>query len=62
MVDFIKKAVKKPGSFTAQAKKAKMTVKAFQNKVLKNPSKFSSTTVRRANLSKTLSKLRKKKK
>jgi len=61
MVDFIKKAIKKPGAFTAQAKKAGMSVKGFESKVLKNPKNYSTTTVRRANLSKTLRKERKKK-
>lgn len=57
--NWIKKAIKKPGSFTAQAKKAGMSVPAFRDKVLANKEKFSSTTVKRANLAKTLSKMRK---
>lgn len=61
MVDFIKGAIKNPGAFTKQAKKAGMTVKGFESKVLKNPKNYSATTVRRANLSKTLRKVRKKK-
>lgn len=57
---WIKKAVSKnPGSFTAQAKKAGMSVPAFRDKVLANKEKFSSTTVKRANLAKTLSKMNK---
>ena len=58
--NWIKKAVSKnPGSFTAQAKKAGMSVPAFRDKVLANKSAYSSTTVKRANLAKTLSKMRK---
>ena len=61
MPDFIKNAIKNPGAFTKQAKRAKMTVKGFESKVLRNPKNYSSTTVKRANLSKTLRKIRKKK-
>jgi hypothetical protein len=46
-------AVKKPGSFTAEAKAHGMAVQEFANHVLANKSKFSTTTVRRANLAKT---------
>ena len=60
--NFIKKAIKKPGSFTATAKKAGMSVPNFTKKVLANKKKFSTTTQKRANLAKTLSKLRPKKK
>lgn len=57
---WIKKAVSKnPGSFTAQAKKEGMSVPAFRDKVLSNKEKYSSTTVKRANLAKTLSKMNK---
>ena len=56
---WIQSAIKKPGSFTAQAKKAGMSVPRFRDKVLSNKEKFSSTTVKRANLAKTLSKMRK---
>jgi hypothetical protein len=58
--NWIKKAVSKnPGSFTAQAKRASMTTSAFGKKVLANKGDFSSTTVKRANLAKTLSKMKK---
>lgn len=57
--NWIKNAIRKPGSFTAQAKKAGMSVPAFRDKVLANKEKFSTTTVRRANLAKTLSKMKK---
>lgn len=56
---WIQKAIKKPGSFTAQAKRAGMSVPSFRKKVLANKDKYSSTTVKRANLAKTLSKMRK---
>ena len=56
---WIKKAISKPGSFTAQAKRAGMSTTSFREKVLANKEKFSGTTVRRANLAKTLSKMRK---
>jgi hypothetical protein len=58
--NWIKKAVSKnPGSFTAQAKRAGMSVPAFRDKVLSNKESYSGTTVKRANLAKTLSKMRK---
>lgn len=56
---WIQGAIKKPGSFTAQAKRAGMSTSAFRDKVLANKDKFSSTTVKRANLAKTLSKMNK---
>lgn len=58
---FIQSAIKHPGAFTAQAKKAGMGVQAFATKVTKPGSKASTTTKRRANLAKTLSKLAKRK-
>jgi hypothetical protein len=56
---WIQSAIKKPGSFTAQANKAGMSVPAFRNKVLSNKSAYSATTVKRANLAKTLAGMRK---
>lgn len=56
---WIQKAIKKPGSFTAQAKRAGMSTSSFRDKVLSNKEKFSSTTVKRANFAKTLSKMKK---
>jgi hypothetical protein len=56
---WIQSAIKKPGSFTAQANKAGMSVPAFRDKVLSNKGAYSSTTVKRANLAKTLSGMRK---
>jgi hypothetical protein len=55
---WIEKAIKNPGSFTKQAQSAGMSVPGFKNKVLANKEDFSSTTVRRANLANTLSKMR----
>ena len=56
---WIQGAIKNPGSFTKQAQSAGMSVSGFRNKVLANKSDYSSTTVKRANLAKTLSKMRK---
>jgi len=61
MPNFIKKAIKKPGSFTKQAQRAGQSVKKFTTSVLTNPSKYSQKTLRRARLAKTFSKMRKKK-
>ena len=57
--NWIKGAIKKPGSFTKQAQAAGMSVTGFRNKVLANKSAYSSTTVKRANLAKTLAGMRK---
>lgn len=56
---WIQSAIKKPGSFTKQAKAAGMSVPAFREKVLANKEDYSGTTVKRANLAKTLSKMKK---
>ena len=56
---WIQKAISKPGSFTAQAKRAGMSTSAFRDKVLSSKKNFSSTTVKRAQLAKTLSKMKK---
>lgn len=56
---WIQGAIKKPGSFTKQAQAAGMSVAGFRNKVLANKGDYSSTTVKRANLAKTLSRMRK---
>lgn len=58
---FIKKAIKRPGAFRAKAKKQGLTTAQFQRKVLANPKRFDTRTVRQANLAKTLRKLRPKK-
>jgi len=59
---WIQGAIKRPGAFTAKAKKAKMSVPGFAAAVKKNPSKYSATTVRQANLATTLRKISKKRK
>ena len=56
---WIQKAIKNPGSFTKQAQAAGMSVSGFRNKVLANKGDYSSTTVKRANLAKTLSRMNK---
>ena len=59
---WIQAAIKKPGSFTAQAKKAGKGVQEFASSVLKKGSKASPRTKRRANLARTLAKLTRRKK
>ena len=59
---WIKDAIKRPGAFTKKAEKRGMTVKEFTTKVTSNPDEYDTRTVRQANLAKTLSKLRKRKK
>lgn len=54
---WIQKAIKRPGAFTAKAKKAKKSVAGFAAAVTKNPERYSPTTVRQANLAKTLKKI-----
>lgn len=54
---FIQQAIKKPGSFTAQAKKASKSIGAYATQVLKKGSKASTTTKKRAILARTLRKL-----
>jgi hypothetical protein len=57
---WIQDAIKKPGSFTKQAKAAGATVLQFSRKVKGNPEKFGTVTKKRAVLANTLSKMRKK--
>lgn len=59
---WIQKAIKRPGAFTAKAKKANKSVAGMAAAVTKNPEKYSPTTVRQANLAKTLRKISKKRK
>ena len=59
---WIQKAIKNPGSFTKQAKRAGMSTHAYAKHVLKPGSRASATTKRRANLAKTLGSMRKGKK
>ena len=59
---WIKDAIKRPGAFTKKAEKRGMTATQFASKVTANPDEYDTRTVRQANLAKTLSKLRKRKK
>jgi hypothetical protein len=59
---WIQGAIKKPGSFTAAAKRRGMSVSAFITYVLSHKEKFSKTMIRRAHLARTLKGLPKKKK
>ena len=60
MAKWIKNAIKHPGSFTAQAKKAGMGVQEYASKVTAKGSKASKKTKARARLAKILRKLSKK--
>lgn len=55
---WIQKAIKTPGAFTEQAKRAGMSLPEFSKEVLSNKDKYSTTTEKRANLYKTLSNMR----
>jgi len=59
--NWIKGAVRNPGSFSRKAKAAGMSPSKFASKALKKGSKASTTTKRQAALAKTLGKLRQKK-
>lgn len=52
---------KKPGAFSKKAKEQGMSTAAYAAQVTKTPEKYDKSTVKQANLAKTLSKLRKKK-
>lgn len=54
---WIQKAIKRPGAFTAKAKKAGKTPAGFATAVTKNPDKYSKLTVQQANFAKTLKKI-----
>jgi len=57
--NWIKEAVSKnPGAFSRQAEKRDMSTSEFASKVTANPDEYSAKTVKRANLAKTLAKLR----
>ena len=58
---WIQKAIKRPGAFTKKANKAGKSVAGMVSAVTKNPDRYSSTTVRQANLAKTLRKISNKK-
>ena len=57
---WIKDAIKRPGAFKRKAKRAGMSTRRYASKVTRKGTKASSRTKRQANLSKTLSKMRKK--
>jgi hypothetical protein len=56
---WIQSAIKKPGALTKQAKAAGMSVSEFAQNVLSNKEDYSGKTVKRANLAKTLSRMKK---
>ena len=59
MTNWIQGAVKHPGAFTAKAKKRGMTVAKFAAQVRANPERYDETTLRQANLARTLRKMHK---
>tara|TARA_R100001594_G_scaffold109488_2_gene144233 strand:+ start:332 stop:559 length:228 start_codon:yes stop_codon:yes gene_type:complete len=60
--DWIGDALKRPGTFTAKAKKKGITSAQLQENVLSNPDDYDEKTVKQANLRKTLVGLNNKKK
>jgi len=58
--NWIKGAIKRPGAFSAKAKRAGMSTSAYANKVLAKNSRASTRTKRQAALAKTLAKQRRK--
>tara|TARA_R100001594_G_scaffold31926_2_gene59385 strand:- start:415 stop:621 length:207 start_codon:yes stop_codon:yes gene_type:complete len=62
MADWIKGAIKRPGAFSAKAKKAGETTAEYATQVLEKGSKASARTKKQAQLAKTLSKMRARKK
>ena len=59
---WIQRAIKRPGAFTRKAESRGMDAQEFAQQVSSNPGEYDTRTVRQANLAKTLSKLRKRKK
>lgn len=59
MANWIQGAIKKPGSFTAQAKKAGEGTQEFAAKVMANKGDYSKKTRRRAALARTLARMNK---
>lgn len=55
---WIQKAIKRPGAFTAKAKRANMSVREYINAVLSKKSNASTRTKRQALLAKTLKKIK----
>ena len=60
--NWIKGAVKRPGAFSAKAKKAGMSTAAYAKKVTAKGSKASTLTKQQANFAKNVAKVRPKKK
>jgi hypothetical protein len=58
MAKWIKRAIKKPGAFCAQAKRAGKSTAAFARSVLKKGSEASTLLKRRACLTQTLARMR----
>ena len=58
--NWIKGAVKRPGAFAKKAKRAKKSVAAYADQVLKKGSRASTRTKRQARLAQTLRKMRRK--
>jgi hypothetical protein len=59
---WIQQAIRKPGAFRQQAKRAGKSTLEFAREVLRNPARYGRTTVRRARLAITLMKLAKRRK
>jgi len=57
--DWIQGAIKRPGAFTAKAKRAGMSVQAYARKVLKKGSKASTLTKQQARLAQTFKRMAK---
>ena len=57
--NWIQGAIKHPGAFTKKAEERGMSTSELAAKVTANPEEYDKTTVRQANLAKTLKKLRK---
>ena len=59
--NWIQQAIRKPGAFRKQAQRAGKSTMQYAREVMRNPSRFTTTTVRRARLAITLSKLKRRK-
>ena len=60
--NWIQQAIRKPGAFRKQAQRAGKSTMEFAREVVRNPSRYDTTTVRRARLALTLSKFSKRRK
>jgi len=60
--NWIQQAIRNPGAFRRQAQRAGKSTMEFAREVLRNPQRYSKTTVRRARLAITLMKLAKRRK